>query len=32
VGIMPDGRAPDVAIEIAKHADGSILVLPPAAA
>jgi hypothetical protein len=31
-GIVPDGRAPDVVIEIAKHADGSILVLPAAAA
>jgi hypothetical protein len=31
-GILPDGNAPDVAIEIAKNADGSILVLPAAAA
>jgi hypothetical protein len=31
-GIPPEGRAPDVVIEIAKQADGSILVLPAAAA
>jgi hypothetical protein len=31
-GIVQDGHAPDVAIEIAKHADGSIFVLPAAAA
>ena len=30
-GIVPGGHAPDVVIEIAKHADGSILVLPAAA-
>lgn len=31
-GIVLDGRTPDVVIEIAKHADGSIRVLPAVAA
>lgn len=31
-GLTPDGRAPDVVIQIAKHGDGSILVLPAEAA